>query len=446
MLWAIFWMLPLQRWCTVLGIGVIAGAGSVLLGGSWSGWDVIAWGGLIGFLLPALLGGASWRALSASRQVSMAPRGRVQLLFAAMGVAIAIALLWLLYYYLYYAGTAPRYRPFANRHLFVAVFAAATWWGIASFIASRSPLAMLLVLVFSISSFFVMDRLDPGAPASQLNQRWGIAYPLALWAAFGTWYLRARRIAPPGWLLPGGQSVLAAVSSAEARVGGLSQRAALERLLLGGTSVPRLLVQWLLVGGLLLSLLMVIARQGMGEALIVAHMAFGGLILGPAIVAVQSAAIARRARVLWLPSGYSRDQLFTFTGRTLLKYALGMALLFAAFLLMLWFTQPWRPGLTLVDALFVVLLPPLLLVTHSLAGWRERDSWWRWPVVVLLCLYFVYQPLTSTAPASAMEPWGWLWFVLAGVATISFHVMARHRWLTGDLPRVPTLRSAASGT
>ncbi len=68
-----------------------------------------------------------------------------------------------------------------------------------------------------------------------------------LCALFAIWFLLARRVRPPGWLLPGGQSVLAAVALAESSNGVFGGSEALERLLMGGSSVSRLLIQWLLV-------------------------------------------------------------------------------------------------------------------------------------------------------------------------------------------------------
>ena len=44
--------------------------------------------------------------------------------------------------------------------------------------------------------------------------------------------------------------------------------------------------------------------------------------------------------------------------------------MFAVFLLVLWYTQPWRPALTLWEAVLVMVLPSLLLgdaCTHAAA-------------------------------------------------------------------------------
>jgi hypothetical protein len=455
-----FWVLPMQRWCTVLGgILMVTGIAPWLLRDFVEdpylgrALDRMAFGQLLVLGIPALLGGAVWRALSAPRRIGLAPHGRARLLFAAFGVAVLIAALLVASYVLFDLNTPALFRMGPNAPIavwpqpirvsfsnygvmFVGAFATATWWAIASFIASRSPLAMLIVVVACIGSIGLLDKLGIDGPRAVWIRPWGAALPLSIWFAFGLWYVRARRIAPPGWLLPGGQSVIANAATPDAGVAVLPHQAAMERLLLGGASVPRMLLQWLCAGALLLFLLMLMAWRSEGDAMIVAHVAFAALIACPAIVAVQSVAIVQRARALWLPSGYSRSELFAFTERTLLKFALGMALVFSAFLLLLWYTQPWRPSLTLVEALLVMLLPSLQLATHAMTASRGWDFYWRWPLVMLLCWFIAWKPLTSTDPVSWVGPRGWLWFLLAGVATFSFHVLARRRWLRGDLPRL----------
>jgi hypothetical protein len=463
-----FWMLPAQRLATVLGLGVMMFLGAAVLGGTGHGYSLAAFGSLATFGMPALIGGALWRALSTPRTVQLAPAGRMRLLLAAVGIVASIALIWVAWQALFDLGLPPQWRTdlAGFRQLFVGVFAAATWWGLASFIVSRSPLAMLLVLVFTFGSAWLWDRYaSTMLLLPQLwRQPWSVALPLTLWAVFGAWYLRARRIRPPGWLLPGSQSVIAAVAMAETANTGLSRRVALERLLLGGTSVLRLLTQWLLVGGLLLVILLLLARQGEQESRSVAHMAFAALILCPVIVAGLAAGVVRRARALWLPSGFSRGELFSHTEAVLLKLTITLWVLFAAFLLVLWYTQPWRPGLNLIEALLVLLLPSLLLATHALTRPHGRDFYWTWPIMLLLCVFNVWQLLitwdpagwfnmgspwfqlssivTLSDPLNGVEPRPWVWSVLAGVATIGFHLMAQRRWQVLDLPR--SLTSPAS--
>lgn len=434
-----FWMLPFQRWCTVLGLGVLAGLGGVLFGYSLLGTDLLRYGLLIGFAPPAMLGGALWRTLSAPRAVGLAPRGRARLLVAAVGVAATVASLVVAFDALFGLSIDPHWRTtlFGYRHMFVSVFAAATWWGIASFIASRSPLAMLMVLLACIGSLWLLWRLDVTLDFLWWRA-WAIALPLALWALFGGWYLRARRIAPPGWLLPGRQSVLASVATADTAVAGFTAPAAQQRLLLGGTTVSRLLLQWLLAGLLWLGVLMVVARQGEQEAISAAHVAFASLILCPAIVLAQSLAIVRRARVLWLPAGYSRAGLFIFTERTVLRFAMAMALMFCGFLVALWYTQPWRPAMTLVQALCVVLAPSLLAAGNALTRWRAWDLYWRWLVLAVLGWSVAWQPLLVENPVGWADAGGWKWLGGTLLIGVALRMLARLRWMRVDLPRAAT--------
>jgi hypothetical protein len=431
-----FWMLPFQRWSTVLGLALLAGLGGMLFTPSNLAVNLMTFGMFIAFAPPALLGGALWRALSAPRAISLAARGRLRLLAAAMGVAVTVAVLVVACYALFDLGMLPRWRNTLPGYgqMFVGTFAAATWWAVASFLASRSPLAMLLVLLGSIGCIRVFWLLGVVNPHVLWRQEWSVVLPLVLWALFGAWYLRARRIAPPGWLLPGKQSVLAAVASADTMTGGFTPSAALQRLLLGGATVPRILLQWLLAGMLWLGVLLVLARDD-DQATVAAHIAFASLVLCPAIVAAQSLAIARRARSLWLHSGYSRAQLFGFTAGVLLRFAAGMAALFGGFLIALWYTQPWRPATTLLYALCAVFVTALLLAGNALARPRGWDALLRWPLLVLLCWLVAWLPLTR----SALLPWGakfdWRMMGVALFAVVVFHLLGRWRWQCGDLPR-----------
>jgi hypothetical protein len=433
-----FWMQPFQRWCTALGLGLLAVLGGLLFSPSNLAVNLMMYGMLIAFAPPALLAGALWRALSAPRAARLAPRGRARLLLAALGVAATVALLVIALSALFDLSLPPRWRTNLSgyRSMFVGAFAAASWWGIASFIASRSPLAMLGVLLASLGGVSVLWKLDVEHVATLWRHGWGIALPLALWALFGAWYLQTRRIAPPGWLLPGGQSVLASVTTADTAAAGFTPSAAQQRLLLGGTTVPRILMQWLLAGLLWLGVLMVLAQDGEQAAVSAAHIAFASLLLCPAIVMAQSLAIVRRARVLWLPSGYSRARLFTFTERTVLAFAAAMALMFSGFLIALWYTQPWRPAVTLPQALCVVLAPSLLVASNALVRSRTSDFYWRWPVLAFLGWHVAWQPLALSGPVSWAGTRGWLWIGVTLLVAVLLRMLARMRWLGADMPRM----------
>jgi hypothetical protein len=440
-----FWTLPLQRWCTVIGAVLIGVGGVRFVSRPQTGIDMALWGCFVTFAIPALLGGALWRAVSSARSVQLAAGGRLRMLAAAIGVAATVGLLLVAWVALLDLGTPPQWRMQPADYWYFAsyVFASATWWVLASFGASRSPLGMLAVLLGAISCTGIIVAIGTfhdfgprGAFAGLWRQSWSIALPCALWAMFGFWYLRARRIAPPGWLLPGGPSLLGAVAMTDAADAGYSRRAALGRLLLGGTSVLRLLTQWLLVGGALLMVLLLIARIDAEAARSVAHLAFAALVLCPIIVATLSRAVVRRARALWLPSGLSRIELFQFVETVLLKLALGMALVFGAFLLLLWNTQAWRPATSLVLMCSGLVVSTLLFTVPVI--WRlETRKWWEVAAWVVTMVPLVENSFAG--PLLGMTPVGTWWSPAIGlVAIVALRELARRRWLAEDLPRAAT--------
>ncbi len=91
MLYLAFWMLPMQRWCTVVGLGVMAGLGGTLYSPSTISARLTGWGFLIG-MTPLAAGRRFWRALTAPRAVSLAPRGRLRVLLGVVVVAAVIPL------------------------------------------------------------------------------------------------------------------------------------------------------------------------------------------------------------------------------------------------------------------------------------------------------------------------------------------------------------------
>ncbi len=439
LLWVCFWMLPAQRLCTMLGGGVFVLLTVVEpMPGIRGVFGRLFTGVTIASVPLFFLGGAFWRALSAPRAVTLAPHGRAKLLAAVLSIAMTFLLLWVACigfspfdYRLRYG-----YRLMDYWSQFVPAFAMATWWAVATFIASRSPLAGLCVLLLTICSVYVLQLFGIENTAQLWRHSWGVSAPVALWFAFGSWYLRTRRIRPPGWLLPGGASPLTAVAApGTARQIGFTAPAALEHLLLGGAGVWRVVLQWLLASSTLLAVLMVLGRRDPTSAIFAAHAAFAALIICPAVVAAQSLAMVRRARALWLLSGYSRQQLFSFTERTVFKFAAAMALVFAGFLLVLWYTQPWRPAVTLPQALCVVVVPLLLVAGQALSRPHGWDSYWRWPAMALVCWFLTWIPLTATNPVTWAGSRGWVWIAVTLGIAIALRTLAQLRWLEEDLPR-----------
>jgi hypothetical protein len=246
-----------------------------------------------------------------------------------------------------------------------------------------------------------------------------------VWALFTLWYLKARRIAPPGWLLPGGQSLLAATTVSSASVP-LARSAAIEHLLFGGSSIGRLLVQWLLAGLLLLAMLLLLSLQV--DPAYVAWVLRAALVVASGIVLALSLAARRRARALWLPAALDRTQVHDLVRNGLLKLALGLTLVAAMFLVAQWYALPWAGGLSLPQAMLALLAANLLwvaLVLYRASGWAHLAV----SGGVLVLLYFGFAaPLVRNAPGN----WGWLTAMLAAAAALLLR--ARRRWKESDLP------------
>lgn len=434
LLHSVLWALPVQRVCSVLGFGgaLVLAAANAVVGPSYALFSAMIEAITIGAAPAALLGGGLFRMLSAPRAVGLAPHARVRMLVAAVGVVATMALWSALCQLLFWAVIQREHLLALVERVFVNAFGFGMLAGMASFISSRSPLAMLLTLIACIAGVY---WFGPEGVAASWPRVWTLIAPPAAWLAFGAWYLHARRIAPPGWLLPGGQSVFAAVTITDPVRAGGSRQASLVRLLLGGSTAARVSVQWLLAGGLLLGWLLFIAHRIGDQEGIAAHVAFGALVLCPVIVAAQSMAAVRRARALWLASGYSRMELFAFVERPVLRSALAMSLVFCVFLVLLWYALAWHPGLALAEVVLLLLLSSLLLAIHALVRPGGLDAWWRWPLVVVLCWFTAWKPLTDTDQSAWAGPRAWPWFVAMVIATIAFHAMARRRWRLDDLPR-----------
>lgn len=434
------WTLPMQRVCTVMGFG---GAFCLAVINSIVGprddlFTAMLMANMVGGAPVMLMGGILWRAVSAQRTGNLAPLGRARLLAAGAGVVVTIGLWWVLCYALFFAALPPRLQmglpDFAE--LFYGLLTVGILAGLVAFFSSRSPLAMLVTLVVGVAGLGLAQLFGPDGAAYAWAGYWNALSAPAVWLAFGIWYLRTRFIRPPGWLLPGGQSVFAAVALADATGSRLSQRAALERMLLGGTSAARLLAQWLLIGGLLLVLLLLMGRSSAEYARSVAHMTFAALLLCPVIVAALSKALVRQSRALWLPSGFSRSELFAYVETALLKLSLGMALVFTTFLLVLWFTQPWRPA-TSLPLLLAALFVSTLLFAYPLL--MRPDRWTHGRVAVLVLVVVLILTRSFVNPLLGMTPVGTWWSPAIGlVAIVALRELARRRWQVDDLPRVAT--------
>jgi hypothetical protein len=463
-----FWGSPMQRTCTIAGLALAFTAG---LGGL-SFWTdtVVIWGLLVACLSLMVRAGPMWRALSAQRAVLLAPHGRARLVTAALVVAVVVAVLlavvfvlsllpqaiksWMRMKDLIESGAVflndssnmalVKRQLYLWREASIASFGLATWWILAAFCASRSPLAGLIVLIVLVTVGLGLPRLEthllgspychdmngmfcaPVAYLSSIRREAHIAPSLVLWGLFALWYLTTRRIAPPGWLLPGGQSLLAAAVAGSTSAPP-TRADALERLLFGGSGIARLMGQWLLAGLLLLAVLLLLAWRV--EPAYAAWVLRAVLVGGTGIVLALSLAARRRARALWLPAALGREQLHLLTRNSLLKLAAGFTLLFALFLLVNWYALPWPSGVTLPQSVVALLAANLLwtaLVLFRAEGWLHL-------AVSGGVLLMLHAGFAAPLLRGAYIGWGWPVAMLAAAAALL--LLARDRWIESDLPR-----------
>jgi hypothetical protein len=229
--------------------------------------------------------------------------------------------------------------------------------------------------------------------------------------------------------------VVALVTQAD--VGGIgaqvSRAAALQRLLLGGRSLERITLQWLLALGLLQAMLLGIRALVDVPPSMVAPWQYLVLLLALPGMATLSWLVASRLRPLWLSSGCSRAQLFALGENTLLKLALGLICVSGAAFVTLWKLSPSQVpmgsgallALGLCSLAGAVLLPIYAALLHQ--GTAAVAAL----VVALVALGPAYLKVFVNG-----EPAGSLWWLaIFPVAIVALRELARRRWMGADMPR-----------
>ncbi len=440
-----FWVNPLQRVLTCIG-AVIMVVGLILATPFGLPGSTLPLPFLGVFFISAasvLVGGVYLRLVSAPRIVRLAPRGRPRLLFSAIGLIMLIALLWMSQYWLFFLRWVdPKFYPsLASQLVGIADSAAVTSTALVGlFIASRSPFAALLVIFVLFTPGLAAKLLD--VDLRQLNGLRGSLSTLALiWIPFSVWYLNVRRISAPGWLARDDQDVLATTLISATRP--KSRQEALERLLLGGTTVVRFGIQWFLVLALLLGMQWALSRVGdPSEPVLVIRVMLASLCIVPIVTTVVGFAVIRRSRAIWLLSDSSRDESFRRIDRTLIRLNLVMALVCGCWLVVLWLAQQNQPDpsqFLMTEAYFQLLalwVAGLFAISTQLAGWPK------WPVAVLAATVLFYAWWVTNEPADrvglndATQVMAAVGLVIGlTMATVALRWLAQRRWCNGDLPR-----------
>ncbi len=440
-----FWALPAQRLCTIAGLSLMALA-ALWLAPKGPSQNVLLWAtnGISIVFLPAMVaGGPLWRALAAQRAVALAPHGRLRLLLAAFAIALMCGLvmstyIWALFLWL----PEPWRRPFAGwLHDVGSGFAFASIWALATFLAARSLLAVFTVLLVLLGGGLLLDRLDLPQPDQWL---WGggLSFTLLCWILFGAWYLRARRIAPSAWTSRRAEDE-AMVTKAD--TGGISAQIkpaeALQRLLLGGRSTGRIVLQCLFALGLLQAILMLIRLiAAVPSEQVEPLQYFGVALVLPAMAAISWLAAAR-LRTLWLTCRGPREELFALGERTLVKLAAGLACVASAIFGALWALLPppvfVSPAAQLCLGLGAVVGAVLLPVYAALL--RSGVAAAAALVVAAVTLEPTYmQTFVYGEPAGSL---GWL--AVLAVVIVALREFARRRWLYTDMPRAAATAPAS---
>ncbi len=425
-----FWMLPLQRWLTVIGAAVLVGGQVLRLPFNMPGstLPVTFFGATLMMSVPLLAGGVFLRMLSASRVLLLRPHARGRLLGGVLGILLLVTCTWLLCYWMAFLSAPPEYRPGLEAYLlmFATTLSFGTQCAITLFIASRSPLWTLLVLVIWQLPGLLLHFLGVVDAARLLGGPVSIAMSGFVWMVFGIWYLRARRIHASAW----GQKAQSAAATAEPVVVPASREQAMTRWLLAGVTPLRLGLQCLLAALAVLALQWVFARGS--ESRVLNATMFGTLSIVAAAGGAISRAMAGHARALWLAAGRTRLQLHGWTERQMLRVLLAI---FAAVLLagmLVWALATPKPALPVIYLMFAMLAPGLAAAWLGLMQQHRRGLFDALAGLAILASWFygLVQPLYVDSAAARWD----IFAAQLGLALLLREV-AYVRWRSADWRR-----------
>lgn len=423
-----FWQRPLQRVLVVAGLSflLVGPFLPVALSPPGSRLPQTFFGATLVLITPMVCGGIWWRMLSAPRIVRLAPHGRLKLLFAAAGIAVAGSLLWLACYaYAFQVQVPLQNRPTLGDYLvmFTLTLVFATHVSIGQFIASHSPAGLLAALALWVLPGLLLRAAGIEQPAAYWQRPEGWVALAVTWVVFGVWYVRARRIASPGWLKAGDQSLF--VMQAGLRAGPVSPRRGFEGLLLGGSSVPGLALQWLLATCVLLGVQGLIAHYAASDPVPAVAMLFTTLSISTVVAGAVANAIAQRSHTLWLPAGLDRAALFRRCEGLALRVCAALAIVCGLLFALLWATlaahPPWRWQYVLAS----LLVPALAVVWLGLAQ-VKRSAWVDVPLGAAIVAAWYAGTVVPLFSASGQERWGLLLALAVGAAGL--RELARRRW------------------
>jgi hypothetical protein len=426
-----FWMLPLQRWLTVIGAAVLV-AGQLLdlpFNMPGSTLPLTFLGASLMMIVPLLAGGVFLRMLSMSRALLLRPHARARLLAGVIGILLLVTCAWTLCYWLAFLPVPVKYKPNAASYLlmFAMTLSLGTQCTVGLFIASRSPLWTLLVLFTWQLPGLLLHLLGVENAARLLGGPVSLGVSAAVWLVFAIWYLRARYVPASAW----GRKDEPTPSRAEqASATAVSREQAMLRWAMGGSTPLRIGLQCLAAAIVMLWIQWILAHDSGMHPL---HaMMFGTLALVAAVSGVASSRMAASARSLWLQARRSRLQLHAWMEWRMLAV---VSAVFAAVLLVgvaLWLAAP-RPLLPPAYLFCALLAPGLGAAWLGLMQQHRRSLFDALAGLAVLAGWFqgLVQPL-YVGSATAR------WEVLAaqlGLALLLREV-AYVRWRSADWRRV----------
>ena len=357
-----FWMLPVQRVLTLLGIAVI---GVALFAGSEFNMNynlpgtplpLVFLGGVLMLFTPLVAGGALFRIVSAPRAIQLLPHARWRLLAGMFGVVMLGTLLWIFAYWAAFQHAPVQFRPRPDGYLmmYVLTLSFATQASISIFVASRGPLAALIVIGAWQVPGIVMRIAGLEDVPRQLTGPAGLLMALTTWLVFGIWYLRAARIQAPFWKrMQDGAATIAPLD-----VGSLATRElAMERWVLGGSTPLRIGALWLAAVTVLVGVQLLLGRNSPHGQ--VGVMIFTTLSISFIVFGSIGWRIAARSRGLWLTGARARGELRAWCERVMVRTLVATAAPFVLLGSALWWFMPERPSLP-GDYLLLAMLAPAL--------------------------------------------------------------------------------------
>jgi hypothetical protein len=427
-----FWMLPLQRALTVIGALVLV-AGQVFdlpFNMPGSTLPLTFFGVSLMMVVPLLAGGVFLRMLSASRPLLLRPHARGRLLAGTICILMLVTLFWVGCYWMAFLAVPPQYQPDMHDYLLMLAMSLSfgTQCAVSLFIASRSPLWTLLILLAWQLPALLLHLFGVDDAARLLGGPVSLGMSGMVWLVFGIWYLRARRIHATAW---GRKEESTPAAKVVDNVAAVSHDQAMARWVLGGSTPVRIGLQCLLAAAGVLALQWIFARDS-GERALQAMM-FGTLAIVATVGGVVSSTMAAHARGLWLPAGRSRLQLHAWMEWRMLRVMLAIFAAVALVGALLWRFTGFAMSLPPAYLFSALLAPGLAAAWLGLMQQHRRSLFDALAGLAIFAGWFygLVQPL-YTASSDAR------WDILA--AQLGLAVLLREvayvRWRSADWRRV----------